>query len=208
MSHLGRLPTHLLGVGATIASLTALSLALAPSAFASTSSESPRSGDLHVTKECSEYTRLADSFCTITSSNLGEIAKGSRVVYLQAAGATALDSDIVLVVGPGNYALGRVHLPFPAGPGTVTFSGGTGSFTHFHAGVVVTRDVSVFRGWFWNGTYSFGARDDVEASSQSQDRADSGALHVVKECSEFTGLADTFCTIQSSSLGATARYSS
>src|SRR5690349_4917194 len=31
---------------------------------------SPRSGPLHVTKECSQYTRLAGSFCTITSSNL------------------------------------------------------------------------------------------------------------------------------------------
>jgi hypothetical protein len=33
----------------------------------------PRSGDLHVTKECSEYKGLAGDFCTITSSNLEEI---------------------------------------------------------------------------------------------------------------------------------------
>jgi hypothetical protein len=205
MSGLMPFPTRLLVVAATIGSLTALSLALAPAAFASSvSGFSPRSGNLHVTKECSQYTRLADSFCTITSSNLEAIAKGSRVVYLQAAGATALDSDIALVVGPGNYALGRVHLPFPAGPGTVTFSGGIGSFTRFHASVVVTRDLSAFRGWFWNGTYSFGSRDDAALpSSQSrEDRSESGALHVTKECSQFTGLADTFCTITASSLGA------
>ena len=44
---------------------------------------SPRSGDLHVTKECSGYTGGAGSFCTITSSNLRAIEVGSRILYLQ-----------------------------------------------------------------------------------------------------------------------------
>jgi hypothetical protein len=120
------------------------------------SAPSERSGALHVTKECSQYTGQADSFCTIVSSNLSAIAAGSRVVYLEAPGATALDSDIVLVVGPGNYALGHVYLPFPAGPGLVTLSGGTGSFAEFHARVVVTPDSAIAQGWFWNGKYDFG----------------------------------------------------
>ena len=33
-------------------------------------------GDLHLKKECSEYTGLADSFCTITASNLRAIKAG------------------------------------------------------------------------------------------------------------------------------------
>jgi DNA-binding beta-propeller fold protein YncE len=38
-----------------------------------------------VTKECSAYTGLAGSFCTITSSNLKAIQDGSKVVYDQGA---------------------------------------------------------------------------------------------------------------------------
>ena len=115
---------------------------------------SPRSGALHVTKECSEDTGLADSFCTITSSNLPAIKVGSRVVYLQAGGATSLDSDIVLVVGPGNYALGHVTLDFATGTGELTISGGTGQFASFHA----KADVSYLGGpnWAWDGKYHFG----------------------------------------------------
>ena len=112
-----------------------------------------RSGALHLTKECSEYTGLADSFCTITSSNLAAITVGSRVVYLQAAGATSLDSDIVLVVGPGNYALGHVRLDFATGTGVVRIWGGTGRFTSFHAKAAV----SALGGpdWAWDGRYRF-----------------------------------------------------
>src|SRR5205809_814675 len=40
----------------------------------------PRSGALHVTKECSRYDGTAGSFCTITSSNIPQIMVGSRVV--------------------------------------------------------------------------------------------------------------------------------
>ena len=39
---------------------------------------SPRSGDLHVTKDCSEDTGLPGAFCTITSSNLAAIEVGSN----------------------------------------------------------------------------------------------------------------------------------
>jgi hypothetical protein len=116
-------------------------------------SSDPRSGGLHVTKECSQYTGLADSFCTITSSNLQAITAGSRVVYLQAAGASSLDSDVVLVVGPGNYALGHVTLDLATGTGEITLSGGTGQFKSFRA----KADVSHVGGvnWAWDGKYRF-----------------------------------------------------
>lgn len=117
---------------------------------------SPRSGALHVTKECSEYTGLAGSFCTITSSNLKEIAVGSKVVYASAAGATFLDSDIVLdLPGPGNNsAFGHCYLSFVTFLGLCTFEGGTGMFTWFHASADVSLDSSGV--WHWDGTYSFG----------------------------------------------------
>ncbi len=130
---------------------------LAPGGVSSKSS--PRSGDLHVTKECSEYTGAAGSFCTITSSNLRQIEVGSRVVYATAAGATSLDSDVVLdPPGPGNnIAFGHCALEFATGLGRCTFSGGTGKFTWFQASVVV----SYLGGpnWAWDGTYSFSPRD-------------------------------------------------
>ena len=47
-------------------------------AVAPSLSASPRSGDLHVTKECSEFNGTAGTFCTITSSNLEAIEVGSR----------------------------------------------------------------------------------------------------------------------------------
>ena len=118
----------------------------------------PRSGALHVTKNCSEYTRLAGGFCTITSSNIEQIEVGSKVIYTIASGPTVLDSDVTLdPPGPGNNAaFGHVVLALAAGQGTVTFSGGTGKFTHFEATVDVSRvGLPALRNWAWDGTYSF-----------------------------------------------------
>ena len=48
-----------------------------------------RTRRLHVTKECSEYTGAAGSWCTITVSNIGRLPVGSKVLYSQAAGVPA-----------------------------------------------------------------------------------------------------------------------
>lgn len=138
-------------------------LPTSPSATAGLSSAaalaaSPRSGDLHVTKECEEYTGAAGSFCTITSSNVKAIEVGSRVVYAHAAGATLLDSDIVLdTPGPGNNkAFGHCTLNLLTGLGLCTFSGGTGKFTGFTATANATPPTSDDPvNWHWDGTYSF-----------------------------------------------------
>ena len=131
--------------------------------IASASSESfPRSGELHVTKECTEYTRLAGGFCTITSSNIREIEVGTKVVYTIASGPAILDTDVTLdPPGPGNNkAFGHVVLALRAGVGTVTFSGGTGKFTHFSGTVDVLRvGEPALKTWRWDGTYSFDPRD-------------------------------------------------
>jgi hypothetical protein len=116
--------------------------------------DSPRSGALHATKECSQYTGQAGSFCTITSSSLKAIDAGSKVIYAQPAGATGLDSDLVLYTGPGNSAFGHVTLSFATLSGVVTFSGGTGQFKGFEASVIVTYNAATNL-WYWDGTYSF-----------------------------------------------------
>lgn len=112
-----------------------------------------RSGDLHVIKECSQFTGLAGDFCTITSSNLEEIEVGSKVIYADAVADGSLDTDVVLDAGSGNRATGHVVLDLGANKGVVTFSGGTGRFTGFQSHADVSADADGV--WHWDGTYSF-----------------------------------------------------
>lgn len=125
--------------------------------LAALSASSPRSGELHATKECSQYTGAAGSFCTITSSNLNAIKPGSRVVYASAVGDPTpgfLKSDLV-IDGPGNNnAYGHVVLDLSTSTGVVTLSGGTGKFAHFHAGPIVVA-CPVQPNCSWDGPYNF-----------------------------------------------------
>jgi hypothetical protein len=151
--------------GLILALVLAGSIAAAAGAHDGGGSPSQRHGALHVTKDCTGYQGQVDGHCTITSSNLKAIPAGSRVVYLQAAGASSLDSDVVLVVGPGNIAIGHVTLDFAIGSGTVTFSGGSGLFASFHAKVAVSSLGGT--SWAWDGTYSFGPRDGDQNGDNS-----------------------------------------
>ena len=147
--------TNIKGIfGLVLAAVAAGVFAVASSA--GTTDSSPRSGALHVTKECSEYNRLAGGFCTITSSNIPQIKPGMRVVYLQPLGQNGLDSDIVLSRGHGSAAFG--HVVLNATTRRVTFSGGRGAFVGFQADVAVSVDAAGV--WYWDGTYSFGRDDD------------------------------------------------
>jgi hypothetical protein len=113
----------------------------------------PRSGALHVTKNCGDYHGLAGDHCTITSSNVEAIPAGSRVVYTDAPGAAVLDTDLVLQTRGANSAFGHVVLDRATGTGTVTFQGGTGQFKKFEATVEVTYLGGV--DFAWDGTYSY-----------------------------------------------------
>jgi hypothetical protein len=125
-------------------------------AAASPASASPRSGTLTVYKECSEYTSLMGSFCTIKTSNVDQIKAGSKVVYLQ---PKSLASDVILdPPGPGDdKAYGRCSLN-KAGNGTCVFTRGTGAFNGFHATLRVRHlgDPSESPFYYWHGSYSFG----------------------------------------------------
>jgi hypothetical protein len=141
----------LLVVAAAILSLAAL----APAVVAS-----PRSGDIHITKNCADFQGQAGGYCTITSSNIKAIPVGSRVIYLSAlTNYPILDTDVVLdPPGPGNNkAFGHVYLNLLTGVGEVTFSSGTGKFTWFHG----SADVTFLGGsdWGWEGTYAFSPHD-------------------------------------------------
>src|SRR5450759_3789577 len=72
----------------------------------------PRAGTFHAEKNCDQYSGLAGGFCTITVSTLKQIPVGTKVVYTDAATATAVITDLTLVPpGPGNnLAFGHVDL--------------------------------------------------------------------------------------------------
>jgi hypothetical protein len=112
----------------------------------------PRSGELHVTKECSEYNGTVGSFCTITSSNISAIRPGTRVVYLQVPANGVLDADIVLTFKNNNVAFGHVVLDVMTGVGHVTVSGKIGKSTAFSAEADVSVDSDGV--WHWDGTYT------------------------------------------------------
>ena len=143
--------------------LGSLALALGLVAgLASVSASDERNGQLHVTKECSQYTGLAGGFCTITSSNLAEIKVGTKVYYAQPFGIPAgmLDSNVVLHVGTGDWAVGRCTLDsrqYPGNYGLCTFSNGVGSLAGFTARVNVSpfENTPTDVNYYWNGTYSF-----------------------------------------------------
>jgi hypothetical protein len=135
-----------------------LTLALT-TGVASVSASSEGERDLHMTKDCSEYSGAAGDFCTITSSNLGRIKVGSRVYYDQPAGIPTglLDSNVVLDAGNGNRAVGRCTLDLTTFLGLCTFSDGTGRFAGFNARLRV--DCSSGPECSLDGTYSFNRRD-------------------------------------------------
>ncbi len=148
--------TSIKAVFALLVATVAIGAFAVPSSAANSGS-SPRLGALHVTKECSQYNLGAGSFCTITSSNLTAIKPGSKVVYATAAGDPTpgvLDSDLV-IDGPGsNTAMGHVVLDVRTLTGVVTFSGGTGVFTHFHAGPLAVA-CPAFPDCSWDGPFGF-----------------------------------------------------
>jgi hypothetical protein len=109
---------------------------------------------MHVSKECSEYTGEAGSFCTIESSNFDAIPPGSKVVYTEAATeAGGLDTDIVVQTPNGDNAYGHVVLDGATQTGTVTLAGGTGQLKTLSAELEVA--VLAVPSYSWDGPYSY-----------------------------------------------------
>lgn len=124
-----------------------------------------RHGRVHIIKECSHYTGGAGSYCTIKSSNVAEVPAGSKVYYTQAAVDPAtpqgtnisLDSNVVLFVANGDWAVGRCTLG-PTSYGLCTLSDGVGELAGFHARVAVAPTGGP--DYSWIGTYGFADDDE------------------------------------------------
>ena len=145
-------------LGLILAVVAAGSVAAASEAGNRGQQISPRYGALHATKECSAYTGLAGSFCTIKSSNVKAIKVDSKVVYASSAVGTSLDSDLTVYSGD-NRLFGHVVLDFVTKTGLVTFSGGTGPLTGFRASLAVSFD-PLTNLWHWDGRFWFRPRGE------------------------------------------------
>jgi hypothetical protein len=143
-----------------LAALAAMSLSLMPRA----AQADERHGDLLVKKNCSAFTGGPGSYCMITDSNLPEIEKGSKLYYDQPAAVVSglleggLDSNVVLYVDTGDWAVGRCTLDGITNLGLCTFSDGTGTFIGFHARVNVSSADGL--NYSLDGTYSFNRDHD------------------------------------------------
>jgi hypothetical protein len=147
------LPKSVLGLVTGVVLLAALGFSVSA---ASSQNQAPReTKPFHGTKDCSGFTGLVGAFCTFRSSNVKAVKAGSRIFYFQLASKTALDSDIVIYVGPGTVATGHCLLRFANGVGLCTISDGTGKLAGFQARLRVTADSSIPKLWHWDGTYSF-----------------------------------------------------
>jgi hypothetical protein len=125
---------------------------------ASSQNQAPRgTKPFHGTKDCSGMTGLVGAYCTIRSSNVKALKVGSKIFYVQEAGRTGLDSDIVIYVKRGSVATGHCFLGGGA-PGLCTISDGTGTLDGFQLRVRVTPSSSIPKLWHWDGTYSFNRR--------------------------------------------------
>lgn len=117
------------------------------------STSATRTGTMHVTKECSQYTGEAGAFCTIDSSDFDGIPVGSKVVYLEPMNDAGLDTDIVVETPGGDSINGHVVLDGSTQTGTVKLTGGTGELAGLSADLVVKPLGEP--NYSWDGSYSY-----------------------------------------------------
>jgi len=117
---------------------------------------SPPRGQLHITKLCPTYTGAAGDHCTVATSNITELPSGTTVYYDQAFGIPAgnLDSNIMIYVSSGNWAVGRCTVEGATGHGLCTVTDGVGPLAGFRAHINVVIDATT-QITYWDGTYSF-----------------------------------------------------
>jgi hypothetical protein len=157
----------------SVTTMMALGLAAGFLVLIPGSAYSGQSGDLHITKTCppSTATNLPGMYCTITSSNVAEIPAGAKVFYTEGSPTAApesndivFDSNVVLFVGLGDWAVGRCTLDsrqYPGNYGLCAFSNGVGRLAGFTARVNVSpfENTPTNIDYYWNGRYRFSSID-------------------------------------------------
>ena len=128
-------------------------------ALTSVTSAAPAMQPLKISKECSQYSGEAPSFCTITESNIAAIPAGTKVFYYGPVLGSPLfsSSSVVIAVGKGDSAVGYCVIDETASPahGTCAFHAGSGALAGFQA--VFTSTVDEKQLWHWDGGYLLAA---------------------------------------------------
>jgi hypothetical protein len=138
-------------------------LALGIQSSAVSASSTPH--EAHLTKDCSTYTGVTPSLCTIAASDLDVVPIGTKVWYLGPVLTNTyfLSSNVSLDAGHGNVATGYCIFESKPSTGICTFWKGTGTLTRFTATFDVTIDEQKL--WHWDGIYYFAdATESVGAS--------------------------------------------
>jgi hypothetical protein len=133
---------YLLAPAATIMALAVLAPSL---------SQAQEWRPLTASKECSQFTGTAPSFCTITDSNFRPL-KGAIVRYFgpELGAHGFVDSSVVLEAKGGGTAFGHCLVRLTPEPlGACEFTGGSGSLQGFIGDVTVT--VSADGIWHFKG---------------------------------------------------------
>ena len=132
----------------TIVALTAALTLFAPSMLASTRHT------LTIVKDCSgTMTGKGGEFCTVTTSNVPAIPKGTKVVYSgPVVGSSVFLSSVVTIqASPSDTATGYCMVDLHTGVGMCTFWKGTGRLAGFHA--VIHGSSESATAYHWNGFY-------------------------------------------------------
>jgi hypothetical protein len=139
---------HRLVVMAGTLALTAALMVSAPSVLASTRHT------LTIVKDCSgTMTGKVGEYCTVTSSNVPGIPKGTRVVYSGpvVGSSVFLSSSVTIQAGTSNTATGYCMVDLHTGVGMCTFWKGTGTLAGFHA--VIHGSAESATAYHWDGFY-------------------------------------------------------
>ena len=127
----------------TVIAVAVLSLASFTATPAFAQNENDSQGTARLVKDCPYYDFTPWSFCTIGSSNIPEIPRGSKVYYTQTTNIVPgiIDSNVLLDAGNGNLATGRRTFYFPnpsTANGLCQYTDGIGQLAGFQARLVVT----------------------------------------------------------------------
>ena len=117
----------------------------------------PNTTEIHILKDCSEYTGEKPSLCTISESDLAALPAGTEIWYQGPVLTNTyfLSSNVLADAGNGSTATGYCIFDAraPESVGLCTFWQGTGALTGFTAILHVSVDAQ--RVWHWDGVYYF-----------------------------------------------------
>jgi hypothetical protein len=139
---------RLVVVAGTIVALTTALSVFVPSALASTTHT------LAIVKDCSgTMTGKVGEYCTVTSSNVPAIPKGTKVVYSGPviSSSVFLSSNVTIKANSVNTATGYCMVDLRSGVGMCTFWKGTGTLAGFHA--VIHGSYGSATAYHWDGFY-------------------------------------------------------